>query len=105
MKGLAGLLLLALAANVAVGAESEEIQQLFQSKCAKCHGSDGVPKRIAKEAPTLSDPNWQSSVTIDDLMKSISEGKGKKMPKFRSKLTPEEIRALAAFIKSLKKTS
>jgi mono/diheme cytochrome c family protein len=78
-------------------------REVFLSKCARCHGRDGVPKRIAKEAPNLSDPTW--SLPIDQIEHSIREGKGKDMKPFKFKLKPEQIQAVAAYVQTLNKVT
>jgi mono/diheme cytochrome c family protein len=72
---------------------SPEAQQLYDRHCTKCHRTDGTPKKIAKGAPAFSDPEW--TATREQIEKSITNGKGDDMPRFKSKLTPEQIRALA----------
>ena len=79
----------------------DEGQALYAKKCAMCHGQDGVAKAMAKGSANFNDPEWQKSVTVDDIVKVTTEGKNK-MPKFEGKLTPDEIKLVATYVKSLK---
>jgi len=76
-------------------------REIFLARCAKCHGENGVPRRIAKGAPNFTDPQW--SVPLDQIEHSVREGKGKDMKPFKSKLDPEQIKSVAVFVQSLKK--
>jgi cytochrome c6 len=94
MKRLVLAALLLAAAGVAradaTGAE------VFQKKCAMCHGKDGKgsPTGIKMGAKDLNG----TSLAEADLAKVIAEGKGK-MVGFKGKLTDAEIAAVAKFVK------
>jgi mono/diheme cytochrome c family protein len=82
-------------------AEGGEGKTLFASKCAMCHGADGVAKKMAAGSANLNDPEWQKNNAVEVIEKTITEGKGK-MPKLEGKLTAEQIRAIASYVKTLK---
>jgi cytochrome c6 len=71
--------------------------ELFQKKCAVCHGKDGkgatpmAQKLGAKDLTTLKESEG-------DIAKVISDGKGKMTP-FKGKLTDAEIASLAKYVK------
>ncbi len=71
---------------------------LFMANCAKCHGQNGVPKKIAKGAPNFNDAKWKASITLERSITSITKGKGKVMPPFSPKLSLEQIRAVAEYV-------
>lgn len=96
------LALLALLALVLVPAMAEgDGKALYDKKCALCHGKDGVAKKMAEGSANLNDGEWQNSATLEDIQKSVAEGKGK-MPKFQEKLTAEEIKLISEYVKTLK---
>ena len=68
---------------------------LYKAKCAMCHGADGKGKTPLATAEVQKMSN-------DELAKVTSDGKPPKMPAYKGKLTPEEIQAVVAHIKSLK---
>jgi len=84
---------------VAIAADAPDGKALYESKCGVCHGKDGVAKSTAKGAANLNDPKFQAANTKDAIAKIITEGKGKMKP---VKLTPEQIEAVAAHVKTLK---
>ncbi|HEX8072955.1 MAG TPA: cytochrome c [Pyrinomonadaceae bacterium] len=79
---------------------------LFAKHCATCHGKDGRAKtmksKLRYHARDLTDAAWQSEVSDERLFNSISAGRGK-MPAFGKKLPKEQIDALVAHVRGLKK--
>ncbi|HEX9112314.1 MAG TPA: cytochrome c [Terriglobales bacterium] len=72
---------------------------VFHKNCAKCHGKTAEGRHFG--GPSLiSDKTISASA--DDLRNIITNGKGR-MPKYASKLTPEEIHTLVEQIKALNK--
>ena len=71
----------------------------FKTKCAGCHGADAKGKEMMKTRDLASaDVQKQSDA---DLSGIISNGKGK-MPAYKT-MTPEQVKDMVAFIRSLKK--
>jgi len=89
---LASILVLAIAAS--------EGKTLYDTKCAQCHGKDGIAKPPGSGSKNFNDPAFQSAWSVESIAKITSEGKGK-MPGYRSKLSPEQIKAVAAHVKTL----
>ncbi len=73
---------------------------LYETKCAQCHGKEGVAKPPGKGSKNFNDPEFQEAWTEAAIAKITSDGKGK-MPGYRSKLTPEQIQAVSAHVKTL----
>ena len=74
---------------------------LYESKCAMCHGKDGVAKPMAKGSANLNDPAYQKANDAAAIAKVVTEGRNK-MPAYKGKLTDAEIQAVAAHVKTLK---
>jgi mono/diheme cytochrome c family protein len=82
----------------------------WANNCAQCHGSDGKANtKMGKvlSAKDLTDPKVQAAFTDAKATQSIKEGvkqNGKTtMKAFGGKLTDEEIKALVAYVRTLKK--
>ena len=77
---------------------------LYKSKCALCHGADGAGQTPMGKNMKLRDLRSADvqKQTDAELAKWIADGKGK-MPAYKSKMSAEEINALVAFIRTLKK--
>lgn len=71
---------------------------LFLANCASCHGERGE----GGSAPSLVSGRL-ASLTVDELVAKIGRGKPLAgMPRFRTTLSAEQIRAVAAYIVSLR---
>src|SRR5690349_4490725 len=73
--------------------------ELFKANCARCHGDDGK----GDKGPDLTSEKRQNKWKDSDakLVDKITKG-GFGMPKFGKKLKPEEIKAVAAYVRTLK---
>ena len=69
----------------------------YKAKCAMCHGASGEGKAVMKTTPFKD----SAAKPEAELVATITKGKAPKMPAFGEKLKPEEIKSLAAEIKSL----
>ena len=74
-------------------------KNLFKENCARCHGLDGKGK-----GPDLTTEKKQAKWKDSDekIVKKISKG-AFGMPAFNKKLKPEEIKAIAAYVRTLEK--
>ncbi len=77
----------------------------FASLCVACHGKtgrgDGPVAAALNPRPTdLSDPEFQSARSDDELKVAVATGKDT-MPGFENQLTPEQIRGVVAYMRSL----
>lgn len=74
---------------------------LYDAKCAMCHGKDGVAKAMAKGSANFNDAKWQADTKVEAIETAITDGKGK-MKGFKERMSAEEIKAVAAFVKTIK---
>ena len=77
---------------------------LFKSKCAPCHGVDGMATTPAGK--TLKAASFKELAIIKtpdaELIAIVKSGKNK-MPSFTGKLTDDQIKAVVAYIRTLQK--
>jgi len=109
---LAAALSLAFAPAANAGAPDKKTERLWKSKCASCHGEDGkadTEKGKQMKVGDLTSAEAQKK-TDADFKKIINEGfkeeKGgvkKEMDPYQEELKPEQVDALVAFIRGLKK--
>ncbi|MHB8839753.1 MAG: c-type cytochrome [Gemmatimonadaceae bacterium] len=93
----------ALVASTAA-AQGVDGKTIYEANCKKCHGPAGKPSDgIKKMSPKIEtfDAAFFAKRSDADLTKGIAEGKGKMKP-FNDKLKPEEIAAVAKYIRTLK---
>ncbi len=91
---------LALAASCRA-ASKNPAADLYKSKCAMCHGSDG--KGLSPlHTPDFTDPKWQKEHSDQYIVDAITNGtKGTMMLPFGGKLKPAQIQELLHYIRSL----
>jgi cytochrome c6 len=95
---------LTLGAAAAFAADAPGAVEIYKAKCASCHGPDGAGQTPAGKAMKVRD---LSSAEVQkesdaDLLKSISDGKGK-MPAYKAKLSVADVASLVAYIRGLAK--
>jgi mono/diheme cytochrome c family protein len=76
----------------------------YQKSCLVCHGPDGKGTPAAAGLhglPDFRNKAWHAQRTPTQLAVSILEGKGKRMPAFRGKLTEPDARELALYVRTL----
>jgi len=95
----------------AVSLRAADAKAIWEKDCAKCHGADGKGKTKMGEKVGVrdyTDPKVQESLKDEEMVKAIKEGvkekdTGKTKMKAFSDLSDEEVKALVAHIRSLKK--
>jgi mono/diheme cytochrome c family protein len=84
-------------AAAATPASEIDAAALFADRCAGCHGPDGGGGR----GPQLSDGRAAARFPdIEDQIVVVTDGRGG-MPAFGGRLSPDEIRAVVAFSRTL----
>lgn len=76
-----------------VGGVSASGRQVYMRNCARCHGGDA----IGKKGPALVG----RSLNQDEIEEMVSAGQPPRMPAFGKRLSPDEISAVAAYVRSL----
>src|SRR5881396_3097862 len=109
MKNIA-VLTISLLITAPLAVRAADAKTNWANNCAQCHGSTG--KGVTKmgkmlNAMDLTDPKKQASFTDAQATAAIKDGikqNGKTtMKAFGGKLTDEEIKALVAYVRTLKK--
>ena len=91
----------------AQAAEPGAGKTLFKQHCARCHGADGVGKEARAATPAIPDFThhpWHEQQSGAQLTVSILDGKGKAMPAFGDKISPDQARNLVAYIRKFDPT-
>lgn len=67
--------------------------EIYKANCAECHGDkgEGTGKGISLVK------GHALHHTVEEHIKQVTDGEGDKMPAFRDKLTPDEIKAVVAY--------
>jgi mono/diheme cytochrome c family protein len=109
MKAIVSIVISLLAAS-AMSVRAADAKANWDANCAQCHGKNGgADTKIGKtlNAKDLTDPKVQAAFTDAKATQSIKEGvkeNGKTtMKAFGGKLTDDEVKALVAYVRTLKK--
>jgi cytochrome c6 len=104
------LIVVTLLVATSVSLRAADAKALWDANCAQCHGKSGnADTKMGKtlSAKDLTDPKVQAAFTDAKATQSIKEGvkeNGKTtMKAFGGKLTDDEIKALVAYVRTLKK--
>ena len=91
-------------ANLVLGLSGSPHDSIAASKgrakfavCAACHGADGKGNQ-ALGAPNLTDAIWLHGWGEEAIVAMVTSGKTNVMPAHRSRLTPQQIHVLAAYV-------
>jgi cytochrome c6 len=98
------VLLLPFAFAALAGGADHPGQASYRKSCAVCHAPDGTgnsPTGKALKVRDLTSAEVQEQ-TDEALTKVVADGKNT-MPGFKSSMSPEQIREIVAFLRTLKK--
>jgi mono/diheme cytochrome c family protein len=104
------IITVSLLAASAMSVRAADAKTNWAANCAQCHGKSGAADtKMGKQlnAKDLTDPKVQAAFSDAKATQSIKEGvkEGGKttMKAFAGKLTDDEIKALVAYVRTLKK--
>lgn len=93
----------------AMSASAADVKETYAKACAKCHGPDGKGEtKMGKKAEVkdFTDAKIQASFKDEEMIKAIKEGVkdgDKTRMKAAEGVTDDEIKALVAYVRTLKK--
>ena len=81
---------------------AQSAADLYKGKCQGCHGVDGHASPIGKKlgAKDFNDPDV-AKMSQADLVRITTEGKNR-MPAYKGRLTEQEMKELAKYVKEMK---
>lgn len=74
-------------------------KKVYDTSCASCHGDDGRgDTRAGKmtKTPDLLEVEWKMGTELAEVVKMLEDGIGK-MPKYKGKLSDEELKAVSEY--------
>jgi mono/diheme cytochrome c family protein len=86
--------------SVAFGADLTE-DPVFKAKCVMCHGPNAEGREKMK-TPAMKEKAGKPESELTQAIENGNDKQTPKMPAFKEKLTPEQIKTLVAEIKALK---
>ena len=101
MKRKISLLLIAIMSSAGIAAAADA-SALWAANCASCHGKDGTGNTTMGKKLGVKDYTKDQNFSDADAEKVIKNGKDK-MKGFGGKLSDADIKALVAYVRTLKK--
>jgi mono/diheme cytochrome c family protein len=102
-----GMAIVAAVAPRRIVAQVVNGQSAYREECKSCHGLNGVPPARAiakyKKIKAVGDSGFVTNLSVDSIVTILNKGIDKSMKSFKEKLTQDEIRAVAIYIKALAK--
>jgi uncharacterized membrane protein/mono/diheme cytochrome c family protein len=89
-------------------AGASDARELFRQHCVKCHGAEGTGNEVRRRQPAIPDftnASWQEKRRDAQLLVSILDGKGKKMPPWHGKMSAKQALTLVAYVRSFAPTT
>lgn len=80
-----------------------DVTDVYSDNCLPCHGVDGKGSQMRLAIPNIPDftnAAWQKAYSDQDLVQRIEVGKEPLMPAYKGKLSPEQILALAEYVRA-----
>jgi mono/diheme cytochrome c family protein len=109
MKSILSVTIILLAAS-AMTLRAADAKANWDANCAQCHGKTGAADtKMGKQlnAKDLTDPKVQAAFTdakaTESIKNGVKEGGKTTMKAFGDKLSADEIKALVAYVRTLKK--
>jgi cytochrome c6 len=108
MKAIVSIISLLIISTISVRAKDAKAN--WDANCAQCHGNNGAADtKMGKQlnAKDLTDPKVQAAFSdakaTESIKNGVKEGGKTTMKAFGGKLTDDEIKALVAYVRTLKK--
>lgn len=78
---------------------------VYTKNCASCHGVHGTPSPAMAHGMGIPDLAAASAATVSDsvLREVVLNGKGRTMPAYKTRLTPAQVEAVIAYIRTFSK--
>lgn len=87
-----------------VSTRAQDGGALYKTKCAACHGADGMGQTTVGKMNKIRDlGSADVQKQSDDELAGIISGGKNKMPAYAKSLKPDQIKGLVAYIRTLKK--
>lgn len=81
-----------------------DAKDLYMSKCATCHGSDGAGKTAMGKKLKVQDAHAAAGkMSADEMVKIVTDGKGQDMSGYGKQFSAEQIKSLVDYYRGLGK--
>ncbi len=82
-------------------AAQEGADDVYNHKCAICHGKDGLGNTAKGKSANVKDVHANMKDSRDDMVKVVTDGKGDNMDAYKGQLTPKQIQDVVDYYRGL----
>jgi mono/diheme cytochrome c family protein len=82
-------------------AQQQETEDIYNHKCAVCHGKDGLGNTAKGKKVHVKDVRANLKDSEAEMIKVVTNGKGDDMDSYKKLYTPQQITGLVAYYRSL----
>jgi mono/diheme cytochrome c family protein len=97
------LFILVMGFMVPAALQAQSAEDNYNKKCAVCHAKDGSGNTAKGKKVHVKDVHANMKDSEADMMKAVTDGKGDDMDSYKKEFTPEQIKALVDYYRSLGK--
>jgi mono/diheme cytochrome c family protein len=82
-------------------AADQSAEDIYNHKCAVCHGKDGLGNTVKGKKAHVKDVHTNMKDSEDAMIKIVVDGKGEDMDSYKKEFTPQQIKDLVDYYRSL----
>jgi mono/diheme cytochrome c family protein len=98
---LIAMLLVFFVACSTISAAEDSAEDIYGHKCAVCHGKDGLGNTAKGKKVHVKDVHTNMKDSETEMISVVTNGKGDDMDSYKTELTPEQIKAVVDYYRSL----
>lgn len=95
------LFAIAMAIMLPATLHAQSAEDNYNKKCAVCHGKDGLGNTAKGKKVHVKDVHQNMKDSEAEMIKAVTDGKGEDMDSYKNEFTPEQIKALVDYYRSL----
>lgn len=82
-------------------AAQQDTEDIYNHKCAVCHGKDGLGNTVKGKKVHVKDVHTNMKDSEAEMIKIVTNGKGDDMDSYKKEYTPDQIKQLVEYYRSL----
>ena len=79
----------------------QSAEDVYNHKCAVCHGKDGLGKTMKGKQSHVKEVHENMKDSEAEMIKVVTNGKGENMDAYKGELTPQQIKDVVNYYRSL----
>jgi len=84
---------------------AQEADDIYNHKCAVCHGKDGLGNTVKGKKVHVKDVHTNMKDSEAEMIKVVTNGKGDDMDSYKKEYSPDQIKALVQYYRTLGETA